>query len=157
MRRTVIAIVILAVVFTVLVAPAALAGGPPTEFPGPGAGLPPNTQDEPIWHYRIMPHPIFETEAFLHVPFFVTNTVTLTLTDLVKNSRVVIYSTETMTELDRVENAGISFSYTYTYAANTYVDIIISRVNYITYRIQSYLLPDFDNSISIKQVPTDPK
>jgi len=82
----------------------------------------------------------------------VSGQVTLTLTGLKTNSEVRFYSAGTQTELDGVENSGTTFGYTYTYAANTYVDIVIHNVSYQYLRLSNVLLGSADASLPVQQV-----
>lgn len=77
--------------------------------------------------------------------------VTLTLTGLKANSEVRIYTANTTTELDGVENSGTSFGFSYTYAASTFVDIVIHHVDYEYIRIDDVLLGAGDASLPIQQ------
>jgi hypothetical protein len=89
----------------------------------------------------------------------VNNTVTLTLTGIVANSEVRIYSHGTINELAGIENvdtlddSGITykFVYAYNYSASTYVDIVIHNVQYEYYRIDNLLLASENGSIPIDQ------
>ena len=76
---------------------------------------------------------------------------TLTLTGLIVNSEVRIYAHGTINELGGVENSGTSFQYSYTYAAETYVDIVVHKEDRIYYRIENYLLANTDASLPITQ------
>jgi hypothetical protein len=78
--------------------------------------------------------------------------ITLTLTGLVADSEVRIYSHGTTTELGGVENCTSSFAYTYSYAASTYVDIVVHKADYQYYRINNYLLSASNTSLPIAQV-----
>jgi hypothetical protein len=82
----------------------------------------------------------------------VAGLVTLTLTGLVADSEVRIYSAGTTTELDGVENSGTSFAFTYTYAASTFVDIVVHKADYKYIRIEDYLLGSGDSSLPIQQI-----
>ena len=88
----------------------------------------------------------------------VTNQRVLTLTNVISGSEIRIYdqSGPPPTELAGVENfqpAGAtgSFDYTYTYAASTYVDIIIHKEDYLWYKVNDYLLLDSNASLPIAQ------
>ena len=76
---------------------------------------------------------------------------TLTLTDLVSNSEIRIFSHGTETELDGIESSGTTFEYSYTYSAGTYVDIIILHLDYQYYRVENYLLSGTDSFLPIQQ------
>jgi hypothetical protein len=78
--------------------------------------------------------------------------ITLTLTGLVANSEVRIYSHGTTTELGGVENCTSSFDYTYSYAASTYVDIVVHKADYQYFRMENYLLSASNTSLPISQV-----
>lgn len=80
------------------------------------------------------------------------NQVTLTLTGLVANSEVRIYSAGTTTELAGVENSGTTFQYSYTYAASTFVDIVIHNVGYVYQRLANLELGSANSSIPITQI-----
>ena len=80
------------------------------------------------------------------------NQVTLTLTGLVANSEVRIYSAGTTTELAGIENSGTTFQYSYTYAASTFVDIVIHNVGYIYQRLANFELGSSNASIPITQI-----
>lgn len=77
---------------------------------------------------------------------------TLTLTGLQSSSEVRIFTHGTTTELAGIENSGTSFSWQYTYAASTYVDIVIMHLNYQYYRIENLLLTSSDTSIPVQQI-----
>ena len=82
----------------------------------------------------------------------VSGQVTLTLTGLVANSEVRIYTAGTTTELDGVENSGTTFAYTYTYVAATTVDIVVHKADYKYLRIEDFLLGSGDASLPIQQI-----
>jgi len=87
------------------------------------------------------------------------NAVVLTLTGMVSGSEVRIYLHGTTTELtgidlvDTLDDTGITykFSYSYNYAEDTYVDIVVHNVDYIYYRIDNLLLSPSNTSIPIDQ------
>jgi hypothetical protein len=81
----------------------------------------------------------------------VNNPVILTLTGLVSGSEVRFYEAGTITELDGVENSSTSFDYPYTFAASTYVDIVIHHVDYVYLRVETFLLSATSSSIPIDQ------
>jgi len=81
----------------------------------------------------------------------VENPVILTLTNLVSGSEVRIYAWGTLTELSGVEDSALSHQYPYTYASETYVDIVIHHVDYVYIRLEKYLLLDTSTSIPIQQ------
>lgn len=78
--------------------------------------------------------------------------VTLTLTGLVSNSEVRIYTHGTTTELSGIENCSSTFSYEYVYESNTYVDIVILHPNYQYYKIDNLLLANSTSSIPVQQI-----
>jgi hypothetical protein len=53
---------------------------------------------------------------------------------------------------DGATNPVISFSYSYTYAASTFVDIAVYKVGYIPYIIRNYELQNANASLPIAQV-----
>lgn len=78
---------------------------------------------------------------------------TLTLTGLVAGSEVRIYNAGTITEFDPgIEDSTTSYAFQYTYAANTYVDIVVHNVDYKHYRVENYLLGSGDSSLPIAQI-----
>lgn len=77
---------------------------------------------------------------------------TLTLTNLVANSEVRIYTAGTQTELDGVELSGTSFGYTYTYVPSTFVDIVVHKEDYKYVRIEDYELGSGDAGLPIQQI-----
>lgn len=81
----------------------------------------------------------------------VNNPVILTLSGLVSGSEVRFYEAGTTTELDGVEDSGTTFDYPYTYAAETYVDIVIHHVDYVYLRIETLLLSATSGTIPIDQ------
>lgn len=81
----------------------------------------------------------------------ISNPITLTLSGLVEDSEVRIFSHGTTTELDGVENSDTTFQYNYNYAAGTYVDIVVHNVDYIYYRINNYLLQSSSTNLPIQQ------
>ena len=81
----------------------------------------------------------------------VNNPVILTLSGLVSGSEVRIYEAGTITELDGVENSSTTFDFPYTFAASTYVDIVIHHVDYVYLRIETLLLSDTSGTIPIDQ------
>ena len=78
--------------------------------------------------------------------------VTLTLTGLISNSEVRIYTYGTTTELAGIENSSTTFSYEYVYVASTYVDIIIVNDSYQYYKIENLLLTNSSSSIPVQQI-----
>jgi hypothetical protein len=81
----------------------------------------------------------------------VNNLKTLTLTNLIADSEVRIYTAGTTTELDGIENCSTTFNFSYNYVASTYVDIVIHKADYIHYRVEDYLLGSSDASLPIQQ------
>ena len=77
---------------------------------------------------------------------------TLTLTGLVANSEVRIYTAGTTTELDGVENSGTTFAYQYEYVAATTVDIVVHKADYKHIRLEDFLLGSGDASLPIQQI-----
>lgn len=81
---------------------------------------------------------------------------TLTLEDIETDSTgalIAIYAHDTTTELAVAFDVTTgTYSYTYDYAANTYVDIVVISLGYIIERIDGFLLPNADTSIPIEQV-----
>jgi len=75
----------------------------------------------------------------------------LTLTGLVAGSEVRIYSAGTTTELAGIETCDTSFDYPYTFASDTYVDIVVHNVDYLYYRLEDYELLDGNSSLPIQQ------
>jgi hypothetical protein len=82
----------------------------------------------------------------------VAGQTTLTLTGIVAGSEVRFYTAGTQTELAGTESSGTSFAYTYTYAANSYVDIVVHHVDYNYYRVNNYLLGSGDSSLPVSQI-----
>jgi len=83
--------------------------------------------------------------------YVVNNPKTLTLTGLIANSEVRIYTHGTTDELAGVENSGTTFDYPYNYVAATYVDIVVHKADRIYYRIENYLLANADASLPVTQ------
>ena len=81
----------------------------------------------------------------------INNPKTLTLTGLVVNSEVRIYTHGTITELTGIENSGTTFDYEYNYVASTYIDIVVHKEDRLYYRIENYLLLNSDASLPISQ------
>lgn len=80
---------------------------------------------------------------------------TLTLTGIVSGSDVVILTAGTDTVLtsnDGATNPVTSFQYTYSYAANTFVDIAVYKAGYVPYIVRSYLLENASGSLPVAQV-----
>jgi hypothetical protein len=81
----------------------------------------------------------------------VNNPVILTLTGLVSGSEVRVFEAGTTTELYGVESSGTTFDYPYTFAAGTYVDIVIHHVDYVYQRIETFELQSTSGTIPISQ------
>lgn len=78
---------------------------------------------------------------------------TLTLTGLVAGSDIVILTAGTTTELANVDaNAATTYAYTYSYAANTFVDVAVYKAGYVPYIVRGYLLENSNASLPIAQV-----
>jgi len=77
---------------------------------------------------------------------------TLNLTGLVANSEVRIYTAGTATELDGIEDSGMSFPFIYTYVPLTFFDIIIHKADYKYYRIDNFELGAGNASLPIQQL-----
>lgn len=86
----------------------------------------------------------------------VVNSISLTLTNIINDSEVRIYSAGTINELAGEESVTSgSFTYSYTYAAGVYVDIVVYKKEYTFNepegRLSSYLLTSSTTSIPISQ------
>jgi hypothetical protein len=80
---------------------------------------------------------------------------TLSVTNVVSGSDIVILSAGTSTVLtsnDGATNPVTSFDYSYTYAANTFVDIAVYLAGYVPYIVRNYLLPANGGSVQVAQV-----
>lgn len=80
---------------------------------------------------------------------------TLTLTNIVNGSDVVVLAAGTDTVLasnDGTANPVTSFPYTYTYVSNTLVDIAIYKAGYVPYLVRNYLLENSNASLPMAQV-----
>ena len=75
----------------------------------------------------------------------------LTLTGLIAESEIEILEAGTQNELVHVESSGTSYDYQYNYIPNTYVDIIIHRIDYEWFIISNYLLSSIGSSIPVSQ------
>jgi len=83
----------------------------------------------------------------------VSNQVTLTITNVVTDSDVVIYTAGTTTKLqDDQDIAGTSSGYTYTYSASTFVDIKVYRDGYVPYFVYGFELGSSNASLPVAQV-----
>ena len=82
---------------------------------------------------------------------------TLTLEDIETDSTgalIAIYAHDTTTELAVAFDVTTgTYSYTYDYAPNTYIDIVVISLGYIIERIEGFLLPNTNASIPIEQIP----
>lgn len=77
---------------------------------------------------------------------------TLTLTDLVTGSDIVILTSGTTTVLVSVDQHGsTSYAYNYTYSAGTYIDVCVYQPGYIPWQKRSYLLPNSNGSLPVSQ------
>lgn len=86
----------------------------------------------------------------------VNNSVILTLTNLVEDTEVRIYTNGTTTELAGNESVtGGTFEYAYNYTPSTYIDVVIFKEDYIFNepdgRIKELLLSATNSSIPINQ------
>jgi hypothetical protein len=80
---------------------------------------------------------------------------TLSVTNVVSGSDIVILSAGTTTVLasnDGATNPVTSFDYSYTYAANTFVDIAVYLAGYVPYIVRNFLLPANGGSVQVAQV-----
>lgn len=80
---------------------------------------------------------------------------TLSVTNVVSGSDVVILAAGTSTVLasnDGATNPVTSFDYSYTYAANTFVDIAVYLAGYVPYIVRNFLLPANGGSVQVAQV-----
>jgi len=78
--------------------------------------------------------------------------VKLTLTGLIADSEVRIYEHGTTTEVAGVEDSTTTFEYDYTFAASTYIDIVVHKADYKYVRVDNYLLGSGDASLPIQQI-----
>jgi hypothetical protein len=78
---------------------------------------------------------------------------TLTLTDIVSGSDVVILVAGTETELANIDaNVGSTYAYSYTYAAATFVDICVYKAGYVPFASRDNLLTDGDAPFKVTQI-----
>jgi hypothetical protein len=78
---------------------------------------------------------------------------TLTLTGIVSGSDIVILTAGTTTELANIDaNSGSTYAYSYTYSANTYIDVCVYKAGYVPFTVRNYLLADGDGSLPINQI-----
>jgi hypothetical protein len=83
---------------------------------------------------------------------------TLTVTGVVPGSDVVIYDAA-VTPDGNANNvlqtsdaiAGTSATYSYTYAANTFVDVGVFRSGYVPFYVRNFLLPNSDQALPVAQ------
>jgi len=77
---------------------------------------------------------------------------TLTVSNVVSGSDVVIKSAGTLTKLqDDQDIAGTSSSYSYTYSAGTFVDVAVYREGYIPYYVNGFELGPNGGTIQVSQ------
>lgn len=82
----------------------------------------------------------------------IINTVNLTLTTLAASSEVHIYTHGTTAELGSgIEYSDTSYVYSYTYSAETYVDIVVHKEDKIYWRLDNYLLGSTSTSLPVTQ------
>jgi hypothetical protein len=78
---------------------------------------------------------------------------TLTLTGIVSGSDIVITTSDTNTERANIDaNAGSTYAFSYTYAANDYIDVKVMKEGYVPFVVYDYLLADGDGSLPISQI-----
>jgi hypothetical protein len=79
-------------------------------------------------------------------------TPTLTLIGLVPDSEVrILLSSDNNIELSGIESSGTSFSYTYEFEPNIFVDIIVHKETHEYIRIKNFSLPSTDTVLPIDQ------
>ncbi len=87
----------------------------------------------------------------------INNSKTLTLTGLIPNSEVRIYSRDgggnSDVELGGIENCSATFAYNYNFGANPTVNIVVLKNDYQYYAINNYTLGATDASLPIQQIP----
>ena len=77
---------------------------------------------------------------------------TLTLTDIVSGSDIVILTAGTTTELANIDaNSGSAYAYSYTYSAGTYVDVCVYKAGYVPFTSRNILLTDSDAPFKVSQ------
>ena len=82
----------------------------------------------------------------------INNTVSLTLNGLQPNSDIVILQAGTTNQLvDINENPDTDYVYSYSYTANTRIDVGVFLAGYIPYYVRGYLLEATDSSLPISQ------
>lgn len=80
---------------------------------------------------------------------------TLTVTNVITGSDVVILSAGTSTVLtsnDGATNPVTSFNYSYTYSPGTLVDIAVYKAGYVPYIVRGYTLPSNGGSVQVAQI-----
>ena len=83
----------------------------------------------------------------------VSGQATLTITNVVTDSDVVIYTAGTTTKLqDDQDIAGTSSAYTYTFVASTFVDVKVYRDGYVPYFVYGFELGSANASLPVAQV-----
>jgi hypothetical protein len=83
----------------------------------------------------------------------INNTVSLTLTGLIANSDINILQAGTTTQLVEIDqNPDNDYVYSYSYTANTRIDIGVMLAGYVPYYVRGYLLEATDSSLPISQV-----
>jgi len=81
----------------------------------------------------------------------VVATLTLTLSDIVANSEVRVYTAGTTTELDGIESSSTSFGFDFE-NGDPNVDIRIFHIDYLPVKLSNFTLPTVDASIPIQQI-----
>jgi hypothetical protein len=84
----------------------------------------------------------------------VSGQVTLTLTDIVSGSDIVILSAGTTTELANYDGGAspvTSYDYSYTYAASTFVDICVYKAGHVPFVSRNNLLPASNAPFKVSQ------
>lgn len=77
---------------------------------------------------------------------------TLTVSNVVSGSDVVIKSAGTLTKLqDDQDITGTSSTYSYTYSAGTFVDVVVYREGYVPYYVNNYELGPNGGTIQVNQ------
>jgi hypothetical protein len=82
----------------------------------------------------------------------VSGQATLTVTNVISGSDVVIYSQGTTTKLqDDQDITGTSSAYTYTYSAGTFVDVKVYRDGYVPFFVYGFELGSSNSSLPVAQ------
>jgi hypothetical protein len=85
----------------------------------------------------------------------VAGQTTMTLTPLVANTEIRIYETGTTTSFDSgsqdIENSGVTHDVVYTFAAATFVDIVIHHVDYVYQKLTNIELVAADSNLPVQQ------